>query len=382
MASTYRDDDEGTDIFREEFKRYKRKEPPPDFSEVIDFTNELITNNNCNVIPLNHAETTKTEPRLFGLRPVYEWKVYYYKTNPGFVFISNPFTAAAQRYWTHRCLHDYPSKQNVTNLDFIEKQCGINRPDNIWTASENYESGKAQCFVDSLSFDMRFHMNKLRWVTLGYHYNWNDKTYSKNQVSTFPFDLEILAKYIASVVGFKEYNPEAAIVNYYHMGSTLAGHTDHSEFDHDSPIISFSFGQDAIFLLGGVTKAVKPAAFHLRSGDICIMAGDSRLCYHAVPRVLPSKHFETSCNARVADELAELNSFVYQNTPNSRENSGLGLINSTDCDKINKKILTTLNSLHWENYENFLKESRINISVRQVLKIGQSFPDHTNSEVK
>lgn len=55
---------------------------------------------------------------------------------------------------------------------------------------------------------------------------------------------------------------------------------------------SCSLGQTAIFLLGGVTKATEPVAVYLRSGDITVLSGDSRLAYHAVPRILP-QHYNT-----------------------------------------------------------------------------------------
>lgn len=50
--------------------------------------------------------------------------------------------------------------------------------------------------------------------------------------------------------------------------------------------IPFSFGQTAIFLLGGKTKEVKPAAMFLKSGDIVVMSKESRLSYHAVPKIV------------------------------------------------------------------------------------------------
>jgi alkylated DNA repair protein alkB family protein 1 len=83
-------------------------------------------------------------------------------------------------------------------------------------------------------------------------------------------------------------NAEAAIVNYYHMNSTLCAHTDHSEYDAlTKPLISFSFGNAAVFLIGGQTKIEsKPSPILLRSGDIILMTGSSRLCFHAVPRIL------------------------------------------------------------------------------------------------
>ena len=53
-----------------------------------------------------------------------------------------------------------------------------------------------------------------------------------------PEELVLLCRHIAATVGYQGYNPQAAIINYYHMDSTLAGHTDHSEFDLHSPLIS------------------------------------------------------------------------------------------------------------------------------------------------
>ena len=48
----------------------------------------------------------------------------------------------------------------------------------------------------------------------------------------------------------------------------------------------YSFGQPAIFLLGGKTKSEKPLAMFIRSGDVVVMAESARLCYHAIPRIL------------------------------------------------------------------------------------------------
>ncbi|CAI8052202.1 Nucleic acid dioxygenase ALKBH1, partial [Geodia barretti] len=79
---------------------------------------------------------------------------------------------------------------------------------------------------------------------------------------------------------------EAGIVNYYHLDSTLSGHTDHSERDLSHPLLSISFGQSAVFLVGGETKSVLPQAITLRSGDVVVMSGASRLAYHGVPKII------------------------------------------------------------------------------------------------
>ena len=48
-----------------------------------------------------------------------------------------------------------------------------------------------------------------------------------------------------------------------------------------------SFGQSAVFLVGGETKSVQPQAIVLHSGDVVVMSGASRLAYHGVPKILP-----------------------------------------------------------------------------------------------
>lgn len=54
-----------------------------------------------------------------------------------------------------------------------------------------------------------------------------------------PDDLSDVTKVIADNLGYLDYKPQAAIINYYHMNSTLSGHTDHSELDLSAPLFSF-----------------------------------------------------------------------------------------------------------------------------------------------
>ena len=49
---------------------------------------------------------------------------------------------------------------------------------------------------------------------------------------------------------------------------------------------SHSIGCTAIFLLGGLSRDEEPLPLFLRSGDVLLMGGQSRLCYHGVPRIL------------------------------------------------------------------------------------------------
>ncbi|KAL6529399.1 hypothetical protein OROGR_015022 [Orobanche gracilis] len=77
-----------------------------------------------------------------------------------------------------------------------------------------------------------------------------------------------------------EFRPEAAIVNYFGLGDMLGGHLDDMEKDWSKPIVSVSLGCKAIFLLGGKSREDKPTAMFLRSGDVILMAGEARECFH------------------------------------------------------------------------------------------------------
>lgn len=58
------------------------------------------------------------------------------------------------------------------------------------------------------------------------------------------------------------YRPDAALINYYKVGDTLGGHLDDVEKDMSKPIVSFSLGCDAIFLLGGKPYFTTMSCFH------------------------------------------------------------------------------------------------------------------------
>lgn len=93
----------------------------------------------------------------------------------------------------------------------------------------------------------------------------------------------------------KVFQPEAAIVNYFGLGDMLGGHLDDMEADWTKPIVSMSLGCKAIFLLGGKSRDDPPLAMFVRSGDVVLMAGEARECFHGVPRIFTDQE-----NAEIA----------------------------------------------------------------------------------
>ncbi|XP_018787311.1 PREDICTED: DNA demethylase ALKBH1 [Bactrocera latifrons] len=338
-------------MFKEKFKYYKRKSPVPDFGSVIDLDKnfqEIAAH--VHQVDLTHRQDVNEQ--FPGLEPINNW-VCYTLNSSGAIVIRNPFTMQGQRYWMARCLKDYPQTPNINNLS--PQLFSIEVLNDWWQSLQ-------QC----TDIDEIRRMNiSMRWTTLGYHHDWDSKKYSEEKRGEFPKDLASLSAHFASVLGFKLYEAQAAIVNFYPIGTTLSAHTDHSEPNRTAPLFSFSFGQTAIFLIGGRTKEMSPLAVYLRSGDVLIMSGESRLCYHAVPRVMKAR-----------DE--PWNNFVHTESSISISSPSLkrARIDSTLVEKVNSYGIDTtlykkvIDEAFWLPFKNYLNCARININVRQVLNAG------------
>uniref|UniRef100_H2ZQF6 Fe2OG dioxygenase domain-containing protein n=1 Tax=Ciona savignyi TaxID=51511 RepID=H2ZQF6_CIOSA len=282
-------------IFKQKFKYYKQKATKPSFDDVIDFKNCR----NLDFVDVKEVSGPSVDViDQCGLKSLEKWEVYELKNVPGLYFIPNPFTEKGQRIWSKRCVKEYYRKPHETNVDPFESN-----PDEMWESSCQQIKEKTGSYEESLSILKCCPIWKLRWATLGYHHNWNTKRYSEKPCSPMPAELGRMGKLFASMIGVEDFKAEAAIVNYYHVGHALSPHDDTSEEYLSAPLISMSFGLPAIFLIGGKTKDECPDALFIRSGDVIIMSGASRLAYHAVPRILESSSDDHSIIPSVADPL-------------------------------------------------------------------------------
>jgi alkylated DNA repair protein (DNA oxidative demethylase) len=82
------------------------------------------------------------------------------------------------------------------------------------------------------------------------------------------------------------HEPEACLVNFYHGGAKMGLHRDEDEEDFSAPVVSLSLGDTAVFRMGGPERGGRTESFKLASGDVLVMGGASRLCYHGIDRVL------------------------------------------------------------------------------------------------
>lgn len=82
--------------------------------------------------------------------------------------------------------------------------------------------------------------------------------------------------------------PEACLLNWYAPGARMGLHQDRDEQDFDAPVVSLSLGDTALFRIGGLRRADPTLSFRLASGDAMALAGESRLAFHGVDRLIPS----------------------------------------------------------------------------------------------
>jgi alkylated DNA repair protein (DNA oxidative demethylase) len=80
---------------------------------------------------------------------------------------------------------------------------------------------------------------------------------------------------------------DACLVNLYRPGARMGLHRDEDEADFAFPVLSVSLGDTAVFRIGGLTRKAPTRSLRLASGDVCLLAGDARLAYHGVDRILP-----------------------------------------------------------------------------------------------
>lgn len=85
----------------------------------------------------------------------------------------------------------------------------------------------------------------------------------------------------------REAEPQCCLVNLYREGAKMGLHQDRDEAALNAPVLSVSLGDDALFRIGGTTRAGKTRSVKLRSGDVLMFGGVARLAFHGIDRIVP-----------------------------------------------------------------------------------------------
>ncbi len=81
--------------------------------------------------------------------------------------------------------------------------------------------------------------------------------------------------------------PDSCLVNFYGEGARMGMHQDKDEKDFSAPVLSVSLGDDARFRLGGKQRKGPTQSVTLRSGDVMLLAGKTRMAFHGIDRIYP-----------------------------------------------------------------------------------------------
>lgn len=144
---------------------------------------------------------------------------------------------------------------------------------------------------------VRGHEMSVRTVCLGWH--WQPYRYTREatdvngqRVLPFPDWMVRLGRRALREAGYLDhqvsaYTPDTALANFYDESARMGMHQDRDE-QTLAPIVSLSIGDACTFRFGNTEHRNRPYTdLRLRSGDLFVFGGASRLAYHGVTRVHP-----------------------------------------------------------------------------------------------
>ncbi len=137
----------------------------------------------------------------------------------------------------------------------------------------------------------------VRMLCLGRHWNAREYRYEPARSDVdgkpappIPAEFAAVAARVARQAGF-DLAPDICIVNWYGTGSRMGLHQDKDEsaasLERGAPVVSFSIGDTAKFLFGGLRRRDPVETILLESGDVFVFGGPARLRFHGVSRILP-----------------------------------------------------------------------------------------------
>lgn len=123
----------------------------------------------------------------------------------------------------------------------------------------------------------------LGWISdrSGYRYTATDPL-TEHPWPPMPACFRLLAEQAAKAAEYRDFSPDACLVNRYAPGSRMTLHQDRNERDMTQPIVSVSLGLPATFLFGSSQRNHPCRRFPLVQGDVMVWGGPSRLNFHGV----------------------------------------------------------------------------------------------------
>jgi alkylated DNA repair protein (DNA oxidative demethylase) len=94
----------------------------------------------------------------------------------------------------------------------------------------------------------------------------------------------------AFTMQYSSWKADTAICSWYAPGAKLGLHVDRQEHEshlvRGSPIVTFSFGDEAVFDICE-HEGEKPKSYRISQGDVIVMSGAARWALHGIRKILP-----------------------------------------------------------------------------------------------
>ncbi|KPF57654.1 alpha-ketoglutarate-dependent dioxygenase AlkB [Rhizobium sp. AAP116] len=102
-------------------------------------------------------------------------------------------------------------------------------------------------------------------------------------------------------------DPEACLVNFYADDAKMGLHQDRDESEFAAPVLSISLGNTCLFRIGGLARTDRTQSLKLESGDVFLLGGEGRLCFHGVDRIYPGTSTLLKSGGRINLTLRRVN---------------------------------------------------------------------------
>lgn len=184
--------------------------------------------------------------------------------------------------------------QLEAGLFLFQGRLSHGRQRDLWTECRALADGPVPMYTPTVRGGRKMSVGMLclgrHWNGLTYRYEDSRSDYDQAPAPPIPADMLAIATSAASEAGYA-FTPDICIVNYYTLESRMGVHQDKDErpdtLAAGVPIVSVSLGDAARFVIGGTQRRDPTRPLILRSGDVLVLGGPSRLRYHGVTKILP-----------------------------------------------------------------------------------------------
>jgi DNA alkylation damage repair protein AlkB len=187
-----------------------------------------------------------------------------------------------------------PHLELAEGLVLFQSRLPASEQRELWSLCRELSEGPVPMYTPTVRGGKKMSVGMLclgkHWNGMTYKYEDRRSDFDGLAVPEIPPRLAGVARAAAADAGF-EMSPDMCIMNYYAAGAKMGVHQDKDERPETIaagiPIVSVSLGDAARFVFGGLTRREPTTPLVLRSGDVLVMGGRSRLRFHGVTRILP-----------------------------------------------------------------------------------------------